>query len=450
MIAEHTRLTSHAFTSFSGTMLAIGLLNVGFGTIDLAMVAPLGIEQIAAVGLGDAVVVLVLAFAGGIVDIFTSRLAQAEGVGNTNARLPVLLAALALVLIPLQAIAIVVMFVLRPVLSLLGQSNDVVPLTGDYADARLLGLLLTLAMSVTFEILKVCGMRNWTVVALVAGLVLSVGLNWIVLYGPAVSWFSSPAAAVASSTVMAQACMAVFGIVVLVLGLSKRKTKSIRPTWSEVLPEALSIGKTGSGVGVRHLNDYVGSTVPFLLMGTLGVQTLAAVTVATRIWTLYCRIPQACFTASFIFYGYAMHRSRDEADDARRKLFRMSAWPTFIGALVFLAFSPFLVLLFAGPEVDMWPAVLLVVAYFICLVPYFYEAFYGELLTSHQEGTFLSVTSTVVTYVLVVPLAAIAVLVFQSAFLAIASITLATIPTAVLFTRRYFRAAELARSQAAA
>lgn len=445
MIAEHTRLTPRAFAGFTGSMFALGLLSVAFGTVDLAMIAPLGVEQVAAVGLGDAVVVLILAFAAGSIDISTNRLAKAEGTGTTGASLLLLLSALTLVLLGVQVIALVVTSVLGPILTMLGQADSVVPFATNYADARLYGLLPTLAMTVTLEVLKVVGLRNWSVAALGIGLGLNVLGNWFALYGPAAAWFASPASAVAWTTVAAQGCMAAFGIVTLKRSLRNRQETLARPTLCAVGAEALSIGRVGAGIGVRHLNDYIGSTVPFLLMGTLGVQTLAAVTVATRIWTIFCRIPQACFTTSFIFYGYAMDRSRDEVDDVRRRLFRMSAWPTLIGAVVFLAASPLLVRLLGGTEANLWPAVLLVVAYFLCLVPYFFEAFYGELLTAHQEGGFLSVTSTVITYALVLPLAALAVLVFDSAFLAIASITLATIPTAVLFTRRYHHAAARAR-----
>lgn len=449
MIAEHTKLTTRAFAGFTGSMFALGMLSVGFGAIDLAMVAPLGIEQVAAVGLGDAVVVLILAFAAGIIDIFTSRLAMAEGSGTTNRRLPVLLIALGLVLLALQGVAVVIALVLSPILYGLGQPDAVVPPASDYASARLLyGLLVTLAMTMTLEVLKVIGLRNWSVAALGIGLVLNVVFNWLMLYGPLASWFPSPAGAVAWSTVAAQGCMAIFGVVALIRGLRARDARLERPSWRNVRSEAISIGTVGSGIGVRHLNDYVGSTVPFLLMGTLGVQTLAAVTVATRIWTLFCRVPQACFTSSFIFYGYAMDRSRDEAHEVRRRVLRMSAWPTVIGAVAFLAASPLLVRLLAGPQADLWVVLPLVAAYFLGLLPYFFSGFYGELLMAHQEGAFLSISSTVVTYALVLPLAAAAVFVLNSAFFAIASITLATISTAVLFTRRYHRIAARARAKA--
>ncbi len=440
VIADHTRLTTSGFVGFTGSMFALGMLNVVFGAIDLAMVAPFGVEQVSAVGLGDAVVVLVLAFCAGIVDIFTSRLAVAEGNGTTAIRLPVLVLALALILGVVQVVAIVISVCMAPLLDIFGQPDTVIPLASGYTTARLgCGVVATLATTVTLEILKVVGLRNWSVTTLCIGLVLNVGFNWLMLYSTLAALFPSPAAAVAWSTVVTQACMAVFGVLFLARFLRARETRVEIPSWDSVRREAISIGATGSGVGIRHLNDYVGYTIPFLLMGTLGVQTLAAVTVAARVWTLYCRVPQACFTSSFIFYNYAIDRSYSESREVQRRVLRMSAWPTFAAAVLVLGLSPFIVLLLAGSDADHVLAVSLVYAFFIGLIPYFLAGFYGELLTAHQAGAFFSISSSVVTYAFVLPFAVVGVFVFHSAFFAIASTAVASLILAVLFKVRYQR-----------
>jgi len=88
-----------------------------------------------------------------------------------------------------------------------------------------------------------------------------------------------------------------------------------------------------------------------------------------------------------------------------------------ISAVLVMAASRWLVMLFGGGSGDTRLGVVLVLAFFICLLPYFFEAFYGELLTVHQQGALLSVASTIVTYALVIPFAAIAIFVLHSAFL---------------------------------
>jgi len=67
---EHTELTPRSFASFSVMMLGLGLLSVGFSVIDTAMVAPFGLVPVAAIGLGESVVSLLLAFFVGFIDVF--------------------------------------------------------------------------------------------------------------------------------------------------------------------------------------------------------------------------------------------------------------------------------------------------------------------------------------------------------------------------------------------
>jgi Na+-driven multidrug efflux pump len=196
------------------------------------------------------------------------------------------------------------------------------------------------------------------------------------------------------------------------------------------------MGKVGTGLGINQANDYAGATIPLLMIGTLSVPTVAAAAVATKIWTIYCRVPQACFTASFVFYGYAAGRDEAEARDVVRRLRGYSMAPTLIAAAVFLLASPLLVRLFGGSSIDMGLTVGLLGAYFLSIGGYFYGAFYGELLSVRQEGVFLSSRSTIVTYAVAIPLAAIAVFVFESAFLALASGAIPAALLAVMFARR--------------
>jgi Na+-driven multidrug efflux pump len=114
MSAEHTKLTPRGFAGFSVTMFCLGLLAVGFGAIDLAMVARLGAKHVAAVGVGESVVTLFSAFAVGFVDSFTVRLAKAEGAGETGRKLPVLGGGFLLALVPLQLLALGVAIGIHP------------------------------------------------------------------------------------------------------------------------------------------------------------------------------------------------------------------------------------------------------------------------------------------------------------------------------------------------
>ena len=97
---EHTRLTLRNYSSFSAVIFALGMISAGFGALDLIMIAPKGLDAVAATGQGDVLVATAYALLLGVVDVFASRLAIAEGGGTTSRRLPVLLASLLLLLIP--------------------------------------------------------------------------------------------------------------------------------------------------------------------------------------------------------------------------------------------------------------------------------------------------------------------------------------------------------------
>ena len=101
---EHTKLTVPNFAGLSSVIFGLSMVTVGFGALDLAMVAPKGIDNVAAVGQADVLVAGIYAFFIGAVDAFSSRVAIAEGEGSTARRLPVVALALIGLLIPCQVL----------------------------------------------------------------------------------------------------------------------------------------------------------------------------------------------------------------------------------------------------------------------------------------------------------------------------------------------------------
>ena len=429
---KHTELTVRNYSGFASVVLVLGVVAVGFGAIDLLMIAPKGLSHVAATGQGDLLITGIYAFFLGVVDVFASRLAIAEGEGATERRLLVLVGALGVLMIPGQVLGIALGVVTEPVLDLLGQDPTITPLVGDYVTVRTWAIVPVVAYYVISETLKIGGLRNLGVAILVGGLAANAVLNWLFLYSPMEALFDSPETAVAAATVAAQFLMAVVGAAVLRSRLRVQGRRFRRPVGAEVVAEFRSMGRTAPGVGVRHLNDYAGSLVPILLIGTLGVPVLAAAVVATKVYTLFCRIPQACFSANFVFYGYAVGKGTDLVSAVRR-LRVWSAVPTLAAAVVTVALSYWLVLAFAGDGMDVGLAQVLLLAYLLYLPAYFVEQFAGELLTVHQRGGLLSVASTVVTYAMTIPLASVAVLVGDSAFWAIASKGVSTAVLAAVF-----------------
>lgn len=167
---------------------------------------------------------------------------------------------------------------------------------------RLLGVALVAALAGVREALKIVGARTGSLAVYAVGLGMNAALNAVFLHVMSGTLAGAATVAVAMATLVAQLFMTIIGGILLRRHLAVWEFEP--PSAAMVREQARTMAVRGAGVGVRHLNDYAGSTIPFVMAGTLGVTWVAASTVASTIWTLFCRVPQACFGAAFVFYGY--------------------------------------------------------------------------------------------------------------------------------------------------
>jgi Na+-driven multidrug efflux pump len=438
---RHIQLTTRNYAGFTTVMLAVGLMNTGFDMVDLLMVAPKGASHLAAVGQGSVILLGVSAFFFGIVQVFAGRLAVAEGEGSTARRLPVLAVTLLLTLVLCQLIALAIAAVTEPALGLFGQHRDLIPLVGSYLEVRLYGAAVAVLYVAAREALKICGAKNRSLAALVVGLGVNALFDWAFLYTGLARSFSCPETAVATATVIAQAAMTGLAAWMFAAQMRARGYRFARPDRTAVWREFRSTTVAGAGVGVREVNDYMGSIVPMMFIGTMGIGTLAASVVAVNIYSVFCRVPQACFQATFVYYGYAVGADggagRSGAGRAAtiRKLLIYSAIPTAAAALLVIATSPWLVTAFASPGLNRGLAVVLLLAYLLYLPAYLFDQSLTAMLIVHQRGLVLFASSTLATYLLTVPLAWYAVFELHSAFLAVASNGVATAVQALISWR---------------
>ncbi|MDE3724634.1 MATE family efflux transporter [Nocardiopsis sp. N85] len=416
-VTDHTRLTGRSFAGFAATMLLVEFMVVGMGAVDLLMIAPLGMVHIAALGLGDLIAVALFSFFAGLVHALSGRLAVAEGAGETVRRLPVLAVAGAALLAVFQVVGLVAAPLVAPALTAAGQDPVLVPAVADHLGVRLGGLALALTASVTGVALRVCGAKGTATAVLAVGFAANLALDHAFLYTGLAVWFSSPEAAVAWATVGAQAVMLPVGALPLYRLLARRGQRPVRPRAREVGRELRTLVPTACGIGGRHVNDYMGAVLPVLFIGTLGAEAVAATAVATRVYTLYCRLPQSCFEAAFVFYGYA--QGGPDARRTVRTLTRYAGAVTAVSGVAAVAAAPWLVAAFSGGGVDPEPARWLFLAYMASLPAYFFDQLRARFLSVHRRGGVLAATS-LLTYAVTVPLAWCAVFVWGSAFGAIA------------------------------
>ena len=269
--ASHTVLSPRTFVSFASTMFAIDLISVGYGVVDLAFIAHGGTVMVVAVGLGDLVTLLYMAFFAGVVDVYAARLARAEGCSQMR-RLPRLLGALAVIAMLWTVLGIIAAACTPPLLDLVGSNRAAADIAAGYVTVRMVGIPFALGLAAVSVTLRVIGRKRASIWVIFIGFLLNAGLDFILIYGPARSWIESPVMAVAAATAIVQAVTAIGGGFILKRHFSQRGTEAYEPEKDEAGLFVLIIEmlRTSLGVGLRQMNDYAATVVPFLLISRLG------------------------------------------------------------------------------------------------------------------------------------------------------------------------------------
>ena len=304
------------------------------GVVDTLMVGRLSPEALAAVALGNLYGMGVTLFAQGVLLAIDPLVAQAAGAGDHPAigrsvqRALVLAAALTL------PISVVLLFG-GPLLGLLRQPREVVPLAGTYAILLIPGIFPFLAFGVGRQALQAVG-RLWPVVLtiLVANAV-NVGLNWILIFGR----LGMPALGVAGSAIATSASR--WLMLLLLCALSWRDLRGYLRPW---LPESLApaalarMARLGLPIGLQFELEFSAFGGVALLAGSLGTTQVASHQIAINLASLTYMVPLGISAAAAVLVGHAV--GRGNVADARRQA--VTALVTGAGfmvgtALLFLA-----------------------------------------------------------------------------------------------------------------
>lgn len=434
----HTSLTANNFYRYALVLLSIDLLGVGFSTINLCLISPFGAASIAAIGQGQLILTGISALLFGFIDIYRSRLATAEGENTTAALLGPLITALAIIVIFISLVSFSIVYVIDDFVTLIHQAPELQPAISDYITIRLITIPAMLIYAVSSESLKICGMKSLAIYNLCGGFVLNVVLGYVFLYTDVNSLFSSPTNAMAFSTTITQLTLAVSALSLFMQNIVLHKRHELRFSLPEIKEILIQFITKAPGISVRHFNDHMGTIVPLLFIGTMNVAIVASANIATQIYILFCRIPQACFNSGFIFYSY--HYKSDNALAAIRQIITYCALPTFISYIVILLLKHELFDMISDVGVNYHYIDILLTAYLIFVPFYFFEQLYGELLTVHQHSAVIFFWSTLTTYIITIPLSYAAVFIFESAFWAIAAKGAAICILAIIFYYKFHSA----------
>jgi len=335
------------------TTVQVGMMTMG--VVDTAMVGRVGAADLAAVALGSMYFFLISIFGMGVLMALDPVVAQgagardAEGVARGVQRGLLLAVGLGLVASLLHLPA-------APVLALLRQPPDVVPIAGAYVRALIPGILPFFVFSVLRQSLQALHHTRELLIAIVLANVANVVLNWMLIFG---HW-GAPALGAQGAGIATSATRWLMALGVLGAAWPLLRPLLV-PLRSEIWQWAplLRILRIGLPIGVHHELEFGAFGVTAILMGTLGTIEMAAHQIALNIASLTFMVPLGVGAAAAVLVGHAV--GRGDAAGARR-----AAVVSLVTGIAFMGTSAAVMLLLpaaiAGLYTDLGPVLTLATA----------------------------------------------------------------------------------------
>jgi MATE family multidrug resistance protein len=274
--------------------LAAALL---IGVVDTAMIAPLGTLPLAAAGITTAVLIVLISALWGVVTVISVQISQAEGAADTARTSRALRCGLWLCLLGGGA-ASLVMATLFPVLSLLGQPQEVRAILLPYwlsMAAWIVPFTLFFGIKALFDAIG----RPWTGVALsYIGVVVNVPANYIFIHVLDMGLLGAGLASVLSQSL---SLLASLGVLAYAPSLARFRARVVL-TWRDIVRQAretwpLCLGYASEGGAYAMVG---------VMMGWLGAEALAAHQIVNALAALAYMIPLGVAGATSIRVGHAV------------------------------------------------------------------------------------------------------------------------------------------------
>lgn len=288
----------------------IGIM--AMGVVDTVMVGRVSPTDLAAIALGNIYFFASVVFGMGVILSLDPLVSQAAGAGDTVGlarsvqRGLFLAACLSLVAAGLLAPA-------APVLRLLRQPVDVIPVAAGYAHASIPGVFAFLAFLALRQTLQALHAMRPIVLTILGANILNVFLNWVFIFGNlGVEAMGAVGSGWASS--ISRWAMA--------LGLTAIAWKELRPYLRPRRPDAfrgkplLRMIRLGAPIGIQLQLEFGAFMVVGIMMGWLGTVAMAGHQVALNLASLAFMAPLGIAQASAVMVGRAI--GREDPPGARR------------------------------------------------------------------------------------------------------------------------------------
>lgn len=322
------RRTTRELLALAAPVVTVQVGLMTMGVVDTAMVGRVSPIALAAVALGTLYFFMVSIFGVGVLMALDPVVAQGVGARDRLAVARGVQRGL-LVALALTAWTSALLWPGRPLMALLRQPPEVVPVAAAYARALIPGMLPFFLFVVFRQSLQAMGRVAPVVVAIVAANLANVFLNWVLIFGnlgvPALGAVGSGWATSLSRWLMT-------------VGLLLAAWRWLRPTMTPLHREAAAwrplarMLRIGVPIGLQHQLEFGAFAVAALLMGTLGTVQMAAHQVAINLASLTFMVPLGVGAAAAVLVGRAV--GREDADDARR-----AAVAALLTGVAFMALS---------------------------------------------------------------------------------------------------------------
>ncbi len=334
----------------------VGLMFMG--VVDTLMVGRVSAAALAAVALGNLYFFFIAIFGMGTLFGLDAIVSQAVGAGDDRAIARAMQRGL-LVALVLALASLVPLLLVEPVITLLRQPADVIPLAAGYVHAATPGILAFFAFVVLRQTLQAMDRVRPIVVAIVVANLVNAALNWLLVFGhwgfPALG----PIGTGWASTISRWTMLALLATITL-----PRLRPYLRPAGRVVLqPRPLwRMLRLGAPIGAQFQLEMGAFAAVALIMGWLGTAQMAGHQVAINLASLTFMVPVGIAQAGAVRVGQAVGRG----DPAGARVAVKSA---LLSGTAFMSFTGVLFLTLPGPLTALYTDEPEVVAVAVTLIP---------------------------------------------------------------------------------
>ena len=279
------------------------LAQMGMGVADAIMAGRVSATDLAGIALGGNLYWPLMLLMSGIVMAVTPSVSQLHGAGRAGDSGAVVRQALWIAVCGGATVAVLLRNV-EPAYRLLGVDERAIPVAAGYLRAASLGLPAMLAY---VALRCLCEGMSWTRPAMVIGLTMlaaKVPLNWLFIHGqPALGIPAMGGVGCGWSTAILMGCS--LAIMIVVVSFSRMRESGVFSAFSwPDLAETGRLLRLGLPVGLALFVEVAFFSGATLLIGRLGVETVAAHQIAFNIVGVTFMVPLALGMAATIRVGF--------------------------------------------------------------------------------------------------------------------------------------------------